>query len=464
MKKETFGNEPRSGGETQSGMTHGEELPPPHTQDDITFLRVTIPRALFLAFSVLSTAFYAVRFWGVFAAGELFHRLGFDWSLFYAQAMAVRSGAGANMYEQAEIDRYLQPLLRYYGGPATALTGWPQPYPPWLAAALVPFTLPPAPIGFALWLGVSVLAALFLAHRVWQFVPELGRVGAAAAVFATVPVAWGLFLGQPTVLLAIPVGEMLISFKARKDFRAGLWLAVLLLKPQYALLFGVFILWKRRWQALAAAVAGGLAFILIGVLAAGVPSLLRFPAALGELSDLKNAIAGPNVMMNWRAIVLAARPGIDEHLGLALVWGLSLLTMLAGLLVWRGKWDPDAPSFGPRFCVLTLGVLLGSYHNHFHGAALLIVPIAAAWASPTVKSATRVAFWAAIYIPTFFVLWVAGVVDRLAVSPDPNVPLWTVWPNALPAVLFLVAFTLLWIDLSGVRMPVHWRPAIRRYA
>jgi hypothetical protein len=138
--------------------------------------------------------------------------------------------------------------------------------------------------------------------------------------------------------------------------------------------------------------------------------------------------------------------------------------MLVGLVIWRGKWDPDAPTFGPRFCALTLAALLGSYHNHFHGAALLIVPIAAAWASPTVKSATRVALWAAVYIPTFFVLWVSGIVDRLAVSPDPNVPLWTVWPNVLPAVLFLSAFTLLCIDVSGVRVPVHWRPAVRRYA
>jgi hypothetical protein len=427
-------------------------------------LRMTIWRGWFFGFTLISVCFYAVRFWAVFNAGELFHRLGFDWSLFYAQAMAVRAGAGVNMYDPGEIDLYLQPLLRYYGGPATALTGWPQPYPPWLAAALVPFTLPPAPVGFALWLGVSVLAALFLAYRVWQFLPDLGPIGAALAVLATVPVAWGLFLGQPTVLLAIPVSEMLVSFKARKDLRAGLWLAVLLLKPQYALLFGVWILWKRRWSALAGAIVGGLAFIAIGVLAAGLPSVVRFPVALGELSDLKNAIAGPNLMMNWRALVLAARPGIDEQFGLALVWGLSLVTMLAGLLVWRGKWDPDAPSFGPKFCVLTLGALLGSYHNHYHGAALLIVPIAAAWASPTVTSVTRVTLWAAIYVPTFFVLWVAGVVDRLAVSPDPNVPLWTVWPNTLPAVLFLLAFALLWVDLSGIQLPVRVQPDHGRHS
>src|SRR6266536_131009 len=70
----------------------------PRTQGDITFPKMTILQPLFLVFCVLSTAFYAARFWGVFAAGELFHRLGFDWSLFYAQPMAVRAGAGARMY------------------------------------------------------------------------------------------------------------------------------------------------------------------------------------------------------------------------------------------------------------------------------------------------------------------------------------------------------------------------------
>ena len=94
----------------------------------------------------------------------------------------------------------------------------------------------------------------------------------------------------------------------------------------------------------------------------------------------------------------------------------------------------------------------------------MIVPLAAAWASPTVKDTTRLALWAATYAPTFFVLWVGGVVDRLAVSPDPNVPVWTVWPGVLPAVLFVLAFALLWLDLSGMRVPVHWRPAVRRYA
>ena len=128
------------------------------------------------------------------------------------------------------------------------------------------------------------------------------------------------------------------------------------------------------------------------------------------------------------------RPTIGENLGLTIVWTLSILTMLLALLPFRGKWDPGDPSFAAKFCVLTLGVLVSSYHSHPHGAALLIVPLAAAWATSTFRIPTRVATWLAVYVPTFIVIWVTGVVERLSVSPNSDVPLWTVWPNVLPAV------------------------------
>jgi hypothetical protein len=406
-----------------------------------------VAHALFLAFALASVAFCIARFWSVLAAGELFHRLGFDWTLFYAQSMALRAGAGPGIYDQAVIDRYLQPLLAYYGGPQTSLDGWPQPYPPFFAAVMVPFTLPPAPVGFAVWLAASLLGALFLAYRVRQFLPELGIVGAPAAVLAAIPVAWGLFMGQPMVLLAVAVSELFISLKAERDFRAGLWLSALLLKPQYALLFGIFLLWKRRWYAVAGAILGGIALMLLGALTAGPQSYLAFGSAIRDMSDLHGGVAGANLMMNWRAVVLAVRPTIGETLGQTIVWTLSVLTMLAALLPFRGKWRPRSASFAPSFAVLTLGALVSSYHSHPHGAALLIVPLAAAWAAPMFQVITRAAIWMAVYVPTFIVIWVTGVVEGLAVSPDSNVPLWTVWPNVLPAVLFLLAFGLMSLDV-----------------
>src|SRR5437016_5685089 len=166
----------------------------------------------------------------------------------------------------------------------------------------------------------GVLRGPLLAYRVRQLLPEIGVIGAPAAVLAAVPVAWGLFMGQPMVLLAVAVSEMFVSFKARRDFRGGLWLSVLLLKPQYALLFGVFVLWKRRWHAVAGAILGGVGFVLLGALTAGVGSFVRFAGAIADMSDLHGGVAGATLMMNWRAVVLAMRPGIREGLGLTLVW------------------------------------------------------------------------------------------------------------------------------------------------
>jgi len=407
--------------------------------------RVVVARTIFVALALASVLFFVARFWTVYAAGELFHRLGFDWSLFYAQAQALRSGAGAAMYDQATIGRFLQAM----GGAETSLDGWPQPYPPWFAGLMIPLAMLPAPAAFGVWLTASLLAACFLAYRVHQLLPELGSLGALVAILAAIPVAWGLFMGQPVVLLAVAVSEMFVSLRAGLDFRAGLWLSTLLLKPQYALLLGIFVLWKQRWNAVAGAIVGGVVLLVVGVVAAGPDSLVRFAGVIQSMSDLHNSVAGPQEMINWRAIVLAVRPGIGESVGLALVWGLSLLTMLAGLVVMRGLWAPTTPRFTVGFCALTLGALVGSYHSHPHGAALMIVPLAAAWAAPIFSGLTRAAILAAVYVPTLIVIWVTGVLEHLAVSSDSDVPLWTVWPNVLPAVLFMLAFALMCLDLEG---------------
>jgi hypothetical protein len=402
---------------------------------------------LFLTFTAVSVAFFAVRFWTVLAAGELFHRLGFDWTLFYAQSMALRAGAGPGIYDQAVIDRYLQPLLAYYAGPAGSLDGWPQPYPPFFAAVAAPLTLPPAPVAFGLWLALSLAAVGFLAWRVSQFLPDLGVVGAALAILASIPVAWGLFMGQPMVLLAVSVSEMFISLRSRHEWRAGFWLATLLLKPQYALLFGLLILWKRRWRAVGGAVLGGLGLLLLGAVTAGPQSYLGFLTSVREMSDLHGGIAGASLMMNWRAVVLAVRPSIGEVLGQSIVWALILGTMVVSLLPFRGAWDPRSTRFAPAFCILTLGALVSSYHSHPHGAALLILPLAAAWAAPVFGSVTRTATWVAVYAPTFIVIWVAVVVQGMAISSDSDVPIWTVWPNVLPAVLFILSLGLMSVDM-----------------
>jgi hypothetical protein len=90
----------------------------------------------------------------------------------------------------------------------------------------------------------------------------------------------------------------------------------------------------------------------------------------------------------------------------------------------------------------------------------MLVPVAAAWNGATFKLETRLAILAALYVPTIMLIWVGGVLERFAVTADPGVSLWMVWPDALPALLFVTAFLMICRDVWHLQAP-SFRPAYR---
>ncbi len=425
---------------------------------------------LLLGIAAIGTAFYVARFWTVYTAGELFHRLGWDWTMFWAQAMLLRSGHADQMYEQPVVNEQLKVLAQYYLGPGQFQNSSPVAYPPWFTALVVPFTIPSPPIGFALWSAVSLACAVFLIFRVKQMLPSIPLWGVCVLFFGAYPVALGLFMGQVALISALAVSEMFVSFRAGKDFRAGLWLSVLLLKPQYALVFGLLILWKWRLRAIAGSAVGTLFFVALGLVTAGYASFFRVSDALRDLSDLRSEDASPLLMVNWRAFVLYAVPWIDSDRGLLLVTILSVATVLLLLFLWRGPWDVAAPDFSVRFALFALGSVATSYHSHVHGMALAMVPLAAAWMQPAFSLETRAAILASIYVPTVWVVWVGGVVQRFAVQSNADISLWYPWPDGVTALLFMTAFLLVCRDVWRLnraelgRVVVAWPRMLRLYA
>src|SRR5262249_1434650 len=151
-------------------------------------------------------------------------------------------------------------------------------------------------------------------------------------------VAQGLIVGQPTALLACAVSECYVSLRAGHDLRAGLWLSVLLFKPQYGVLIGPILIWKRRWLTVVGTALGALAMLLASVVLVR-PSGGGFLWALGEYGAFGGgALIAPGLMINWRALILWLRPSIGSTSGLLLLAVLSLLTLVLVLPIWRGRW------------------------------------------------------------------------------------------------------------------------------
>ncbi|HEX2922863.1 MAG TPA: glycosyltransferase family 87 protein [Chloroflexota bacterium] len=363
-----------------------------------------------------------------------------DFVAFRTAASIVREGDGTLLYDMGTQREY-QRLLR--GQEATTESvrdaGGFIPFhnPPVLALLLVPLASLPFSWGHLLWLLGTVVAFVLSATL------PLGRsrCGPLAAVaLLTFPgVADTLLWGQMVGLLALSLGSGMVALRNGKPFLGGLLLGLLWLKPQYAVGFPLLFLLKRRWRELAG-VAVSAAVIAVASVAVigqkGTVSYLDLMRGIGAFTPPAGSCVSPEMMVNWRALLLAVWPGIPDLTGSALVSILGFSTLLISLGAFIGPWAPRSPRFGTQMLALTLATLLASPHSHFHGLALLLPPAALLLGDQLRAAAPSrfVAFaMAGIYLPVSALWW-----GSLLTSPGRAI-FWIVTPFLVTMLIFLVA-------------------------
>jgi len=383
-------------------------------------------RWLWIGLIGLVVLLWARSYWEVYAEQGLFIWFGTDFRHYTAQAMALRLGDLETVYSRVSGVKYGQPLVVYSNYPDLVLEATLVPYPPLFAWLFIPFTLPPPPLGFALWTGLNLLAVAYLTWRVASCLPAAWRPWAAFVVVAAFPNGYALYLGQVMILLGCAFVECYLALRAGREFRAGLWLACLLFKPQYGVLLGVLLLWKRRWRVVAGVAAGGAIIAVASLLIVGVQPLLALPAAILDLTERFSGAGTqthPEDMVNWRKLVryLAVGigrlgPWITEDQAVLLTVALSIVTGVLALVAWRGPWVPSEPLFPTTMALLLLATILASYHSHAYGPMLLLAPVATMFAAGQGSRSTRVLLLVMAVLPSL--LWVTvfrGYIVALAV-------------------------------------------------
>jgi hypothetical protein len=297
-----------------------------------------------------------------------------DFRSFWAATQAFLTAGPASVYDMPTLNRIIQELGGQGGAVAGSLVAAPAPYPPPFFLIFAPFALvPPAP-GFALWTLFNLALA---AGAVWPLLrgartPWLALL--AALLFF--PLVFSLYAGQPSGILLFGLAQMYRSLQREQDFRAGLWLGVLLLKPQYAFGLVLVLLLKRRWRALIGTALAGAALALASLALVGIQGLLAYRAMLSSVAGFRSAPAGiaPTIMISWRGFLLNLLPGLTDRTGLLLTLVFSVLTILCIPVLWRGPWQPRSVSFAARMLATMIVTLLAAYHSHIYGASLLLVP------------------------------------------------------------------------------------------
>lgn len=193
-----------------------------------------------------------------------------------------------------------------------------------------------------------------------------------AITFAPV---WLIFvLGQLSLLLVL---AFLMSYRnlARNQYlRAGLWLSLLLIKPQYLLLPILFLVLHKKFAVLKGFALGTSILLIISFLLVGVRGMQgNFLLFFNTLQWNDAYMVTPALMHTWRAFIQLLL-GQEKGLLVNTLWLGGVLVAVALLItIWK-EWSKKAANLALQWACLVVGALLISPYANIQDVSLLLVP------------------------------------------------------------------------------------------
>jgi hypothetical protein len=236
-----------------------------------------------------------------------------DTSNYYAAG--ERLNAGHSLYAYGPGDRQVLALL--FGLPSPYL------YPPLMGVLWRPVAafLPFEPVIVAWWAAGMMALLGFLVWILWRG----GRATAAGCLILVVPLAITAWSGNVGSFITVAIVGAWLLLQRGHDRAAGAiigFTSVLKLSPVF---LGWWLLVTRRWNALAAAIAVGLASLAVSVAGAGIAAHIEFlhvgdAAARG--GGIQASIVGILSSMGTSPDVLPLVAPVVSVLGIVAVWAL----------------------------------------------------------------------------------------------------------------------------------------------
>ena len=239
-------------------------------------------------------------------------------------------------------------------------------YSPGLSLLLYPLTILDEANAYRVYTGLGALAVVAIAYLAQHGIrPVEARVAVALGVISVPQMHWALRFGHLTPFLALAAlgGFLLLR---RRPYLAGLCFAFLVLKPQYAPVPALYLLWTRNGRALAGLLGGAVVLETAGFAAAGFGEIGPYVSGLLDLgSDSRDNLLA--VQQAWQY----AWPGFLISAGLEanplLVMDALALSLAAVMLVWFRGNMPTAVA------ATALGMLLVAPYANFYDWGLLVV-------------------------------------------------------------------------------------------
>lgn len=317
-------------------------------------------RFVVLAFAVSSLAAWLINLWIRREDPSAWQN---DWYCFYAVGEKLLADGPARLYVQECTENRL----------------WL--YPPYM---MYPYALlsllPPGVAYILLMVEVVVLTGLGLKLLAAAFpeTPVLDTIG--PAVVASAPFVATLVMGQHAAILFVAIAGGLWGIRSGRRFAGGLFLGLLGIKPNWAVVFVLWLLLTRRWREL-----GGMALVGILMVLSTLPLgtdvwgeyLVAGPRGVADLLDPESGVLQypAHKLITFEAFSRSTIGSLSPSAG-SLVWiALQLFAVLAALLTWFKTGDVR-----DQIAMTVLVAVSANVYVEFYDGLALAVPAAVWWA------------------------------------------------------------------------------------
>ena len=238
-------------------------------------------------------------------------------------------------------------------------------YSPRLSLLLHPLTYLDLANAYRAYTTLAVLALLATAYLAQRGIGSwAGRLAVVLGVLSIPQMHWALRIGHLTPFLALAAlsGFLLVR---RHPILAGLCFALLTIKPQYAVIPGLYLLWTRNGRALAAMLAGVAALELAAFAAAGFDTIGSYMSMVFDwgVDARDNRFAFKTWQYSWPGFLISA--GFEPNP--LVIFDLIVLSLAAIVVVFmRGGRSVALPA-------AALGMLLVTPYANFYDWGLLVV-------------------------------------------------------------------------------------------
>ncbi len=288
-------------------------------------------------------------------------------------ASAACAGQVKHLYDvavqRALMDAALAPLSR------SALV--PFVFPAYVALLLRPLGCLSYATAYFAWMAVNILLALWMAVRLASHFASSRQEWAATliTVLASPPLLLTIWQGQLSLPVAAGLTEAIIALHTGRTARAGLWLALGLVKPQLIALPFLALVAAGYWKACTRFLLAASALMVSSWVLAGawLAPYLRF---LKEYPQLGRALAlsYPTVMQNWLGALVTLFRAHQSPLAQRIAAALAVVSVLAALWLCRSR---DA--FWARFAVAIVLGVLACPHLYMHDVVCALPAGVALW-------------------------------------------------------------------------------------